>query len=154
MRRNLNHRPIIHLPRINNIIPHRKKHNRPRHQTAKIHLRRIRLHNLREKTKHKHNNPIPHPKPIQQDPPDPRYVEGAPDQFVGVPGGVCHLGWGADCAPDAVPEEEGFGEHVGGVETADADGDYVVEGGGGTDVDEADGAGDAGHDYDGVYGYG
>ena len=53
----------------------------------------------------------------------------------------------ADGAADAVIEEEGFGEDVGGVKGADADGDDVVEGGGGADVDEANSAGDARHDH-------
>lgn len=79
-------------------------------------------------------------------------MEGAPDEFVGVPGCVCHLGGVKDGAAEAVVEEQGLGEDVRGVEAADAEGDDVVEGGGGADVDEADGAGDGGHDGDCVHG--
>ena len=74
-------------------------------------------------------------------------MEGAPDQFVSVPFGIGHLRGMADGASDAVVEEKRFGEHVGCVEGADAYRDDVVEGRGGADIDEADGAGDAGH-YD------
>ena len=81
-------------------------------------------------------------------------MEGTPDEFVGVPGCARHLAWVPHVAADAVPEEEGFGEDVGCVEAADAEGDDVVEGGGGADVDEADGAGDAGHDHDCIQGDG
>ncbi len=47
--------------------------------------------------------------------------------------------------------EERLGEDVGGVEAADGDGDDVVESSCGTDVDQADGARNAGHDNDCVH---
>ena len=48
----------------------------------------------------------------------------------------------------SAPEEEAFGDDVGGVEAADAEGDDVVECGGRADVDEADEAGDDGCYHD------
>ena len=52
----------------------------------------------------------------------------------------------------SAPEEQALGNDVGGVETADAEGDDVVEGCGGADVDEADEAGDEGCYHDGEEG--
>ena len=49
----------------------------------------------------------------------------------------------------ATVEEEGFGDDVGGVEGADAEGDDGVEGGGGADADEANDNGDERGDDDG-----
>ena len=146
IRRNLHHRTRIHLPRIKIIIRHRKNHHRPRHQTAEIHVRRVRIDHLRKEAENKHDDAVADAEAIQKNAPDSGHVEGTPDEFVGVPGCVGHLGGVPDGAAEAVPEEEGFGEDVGGVEGADADGEDVVEGGGGADVYEADGAGDAGHD--------
>ena len=151
IRCNLHHRSRINFPRIQIVIDNSPQHDRPRHQTAKIHMRRIRIHRLREKAKDEDNDPIPHRKSIQQDPPNPRDVEGSPDEFVGVPGGAGHLVGMPNGAADTVPEEESFGEGVGGVEGADAEGDDVIEGGGGADVDETDDAGNGGHDEDCVH---
>jgi len=57
---------------------------------------------------------------------------------------------GFDPACAAPVEEEGLGDNVRGVQRGDAEGNDVVEGGGGTDVDEADHAGGDGGDDDGV----
>ena len=79
-------------------------------------------------------------------------MKRTPDQLIRLAGIV---GSGVtDRARAAAPEEEGFGDDVGGVEAADAEGDDVVEGGGGADVDEADEAGDEGGDEDGEEGDG
>lgn len=80
-------------------------------------------------------------------------MKGAPDKlsrFAGIVDAVA----GSDAAGDAAVEEETLGDDVGGVEGADAEGNDVVEGGGGAEVDEADEAGDAGGDDDGVDGDG
>ena len=98
-------------------------------------MRRIRVHHLREQTKNKHNNPIPDAKRIEQDAPYPRDVEGTPHQLVRMPCATGHLVAVTHGAADAVPEQEGFGEDVGCVETAYADGDDGVEGDCGADVD-------------------
>ena len=154
IRRDLNHRAGIHLPRIDIIVDNSKQHDRARHQTAKIHVRGVGIDRLREEAEDEDYDPVSDPEGIEQYTPDTGDVEGAPDEFVGVPRGTRHLGGVQDVASDAVPEQEGFGEHVGCVETAHAEGNDVVEGGGGANVYEADGAGDAGHDHDGVHGDG
>lgn len=150
MRCDLHHRARINLPGITKVIQNRKQHDRSRHQTAIVHLCRGRIHHLWENAENDHDDPIPDCKRIQQDPPDARDVEGAPDELVGVPGTVGHLGGRSDGAADAVVEEEGFSEDVGGVERAYAKGDDGVEGSGGADIDEADEARDKSHDEDGM----
>ena len=48
----------------------------------------------------------------------------------------------------SAPQQQALGNDVRGVETTDAEGDDVVEGCGGADVDEADKAGDEGCYHD------
>ena len=81
-------------------------------------------------------------------------MERAPDQLISLAVIVPDLASLPDAIRAAAPEEEGFRDDVGRVEAADAEGDDVVEGGGGADVDEADGAGDEGGDEDGEEGDG
>lgn len=152
MGRNLNHRPIIHFPSIEIVVRHRKDHDCPSHQTAEIHMRRIRIDALREKAEDEDNNAIADSKGIEQHAPDPRHVEGTPDQLISLPGVTGHLIGRSDRPANTVPEEEGLGEKVGSVQAAHADGDDIVECCGGADVDQTDGAGDASHDPDCVDG--
>lgn len=76
-------------------------------------------------------------------------VGGLGEGDVGV---VVGVGVREDAAGDAAVEEEAFGDDVGGVEGGDGEGDDAVEGDGGTEVDEADEAGEGGGDDDGVDG--
>ena len=57
----------------------------------------------------------------------------------------------SDRPSDAVPEQHRFGKKIGGVQAADPEGNDGVEGGGGTDVDQADDTGDEGHDKYGIH---
>ena len=109
---------------------------------------------MREEAEDEDNDAVAYPEGIEQDAPDAGDVKWTPDEFVGMPGCTGHLVGVPDVASNAVPEQEGFGEHVGGVEAADAEGNDVVEGGCGADVDEADGARNARHDHDCVHGDG
>ena len=148
IRSDFNHGSRIHFSRVKVVIRHRKDHHRPRHQAAKVHMRRVRIDDLRKEAEDEDDDAVADAEAVEEDAPDARDVEGAPDELVGVPGRVGHLVGVPDRAADAVPEEEGLGQDVGCVEAADADGEDVVEGGRRTDVDEADGAGYAGHDQD------
>ena len=146
----LNHGSRIHLSRVQVVVSHGEHHNGARHETAEVHVRGIRIRHLREEAEDEDDDAVPDAKGVQQDAPDAGDVEGAPDELVGLPRRPSHLARVADRPPDAVPEKEGLGEDVRGVEAADAEGDDVVEGGRGADVYQADGAGDGGHDQDGV----
>lgn len=72
----------------NNTLP--PQYNRPHSQTTPIHMRRIRILIRQKKTKRKHNNLIPHPKRIQQYPPNPRNMKRPLNQFVGMPALLVH----------------------------------------------------------------
>ena len=111
-------------------------------------MRGIGIDHLRKEAEDEDNDTIANTEAVQENAPDTGNVKGPPDELVGVPGRIGHLVGVADGAPDAVPEEEALGEDVGGVEAADADGEDVVERRCRTDVDEADGAGNARHDHD------
>ena len=52
----------------------------------------------------------------------------------------------------STPEQQAFGNDIRGVKTTDTEGDDVVEGRGGAEVDEADKAGNEGCYYDGEKG--
>ena len=146
-RRHLHHRPLIHPPRPNHIIKHRKQHHPPRHQHAEIHTLRLHRRRNRPKAKEENNNPKRHRERIHQDAHEPRQPKRSPDELVGLAGIIVR---GAeDGARAAAPEQQALGDDVGGVEAADAEGDDVVEGGRGADVDKADEAGDDGRDHDG-----
>lgn len=80
-------------------------------------------------------------------------MEGTPYEGAGL-GGVVDVAPGADAAGAAAVEEEALGDDVGCIQVRDAEGDDVVEGGGGPDVDQADDAGGEGGDEDGVDGDG
>ena len=114
-------------------------------------MRRIRSHHRRKQAENENNDPVPDSERVEQDAPNSRDVERAPDEFVGVPGRAGHLLGRADVPDDAVVEKHALGDGVGSVEATDADGDDGVEGGCGADVDEADDTGDEGHDEDCVH---
>lgn len=119
---------------------------------AKIHVRSVWTDHGREEAENEHDDTISYTKGIKKNTPDTWDVERTPDQFVRVPSGTGHLTLVANRSTDAVPEKKGLGEHVGGIEAADADRDNVVESSCGTDIDQADSAGNASHDYDCVHG--
>jgi len=158
IRIHLHNRPLILLPCPQDIIQHRKKHDRPRHQDAKIHIHR--LHRRRHGPEAEEEDDAAEGERVQvdRDAEDAGQVKGAPDELARFASGVVEGGFvrgaGANAAGEAAVEQEGFGDDVGCVEAADGEGDDVVEGGGGAEVDEADEAGDAGGDDDGVDGDG
>lgn len=75
-------------------------------------------------------------------------------EFVGGGGRGDGRGIRGDCAGEPPVEQQGAGEEVGGVEAVDGEGDDVVEGDGGADVDEGEEAGDDYCDEDGGEGDG
>ncbi len=152
--RHLHHRPLIHLPRPHHIIKHRKKHHAPRHQDTKIHMRGRHRRRDRPKAKKENNNPKHHRKRIHPHPHQPRKPKRAPNQLIRLAAIIRDVRRLANLTRAPAPEEQGFGNDVGSVEAADAEGNDVVEGGGGADVDEADEAGDEGGDEDGEEGDG
>ena len=97
-------------------------------------MHRTRVIKHREETEYKDDNPKPHRERIHSDTENPGQVEGAPDEHAGL-GGVVEMAAGADGAGAAPVEEEAFDDYVGKVEARYAEGDDVVEGGGGSDVD-------------------
>lgn len=99
-----------------------------------------------------HDNAVAHPEGIQQSDPDPRHVEWAQYQFVGMPRAAGHLARASDCSANTVPEYEDLGQNSRSVQAADADGNDIVEGRSGAYVDQADGAGHACHDPNRVEG--
>ena len=103
----------------------------------------------RPKAKEENDDPKRHRERIHQDPKDTRKPKRAPKKLVGLAGIVGDVARFANGTRAPAPEEEAFGDDVGGVEAADAEGDDVVEGGGGANVDEADEARDDGCDHDG-----
>lgn len=104
------------------------------------------------KTKEEDNNGEPDRKSIHQDAKDTRKTERSPNELIGLAGIIREVGHFANstCAP--APEEKAFGDDIGSVETADAEGNDIVEGGGGANVDEADETGDEGCYDDGEEG--
>ena len=111
-------------------------------------MRGIWIDHLREEAEDEDDDAVTHTKRVEQDAPNTRDMEWAPDELVGVPGRTGHLAGVTDRPSDAMPKEEAFDEDVGRVEAADADGDDVVEGCCGTNIDQAYGAGHASHDKD------
>ena len=89
----------------------------------------------RPKAKEENDNPKRHRERIHQDPKDTRKPKRSPNKLVGFAGIVRDVARFADGTRASAPEEEAFSDDVGGVEAADAEGDDVVEGGGGADVD-------------------
>ena len=144
----LHHRASIHLPGVEKIVGDSKDHNSARHETAEIHMRSIRVDHCRKEAEDENDDAVTDREGIEEDAPNTRDVKGAPDQFVGMPCCTGHLVRVTNGASDAMPQEHGFGDDVGCVEAADADGDNVVEGCRGTNVDQADGARYARHDHD------
>lgn len=112
----------------------------------------------RPKAKEENNHPKHHGERIHRNAKNARKPKRAPNQLIGFVASIVVVvcvdfrRGVADGACAAAPEKEGFSDDVGGVEGADAEGDDVVEGGGGADVDEADEAGDEGGDEDGEEG--
>ena len=104
------------------------------------------------KAEEENNNPKHHRERIDQDPKDTRKPKRSPNKLVGLAGIVRDVARFADGTRASAPEQEAFGDDIGGVEAADAQGDDVVKGGGGADIDEADEAGDDGCYHDGEEG--
>jgi len=134
------------------IIHHRKNHHGAKHQGAEIH--RLRRHRCggRPETEENHNDHESAGDGVGDDAEDPWNAEGAPDELGaggvdGLVGEVC--GGEGDGAGAAAPEEDGAGDEVGGVKACDSEGDDIVEGDGGADVDEGEEAGDEGCGGDG-----
>ena len=98
-------------------------------------MRGVGVDRCREETEDENDDAVTDPEGIEEDAPYTRDVKGAPDQFVGMPCCIGHLVRVTDGASDAMPQEHGLGDDVGCVEAADADGDHVVEGCCGTNVD-------------------
>ena len=113
-------------------------------------MRSVRIDHLREEAEDEDNDAIPNTKSIEEDAPDPGNVKRAPDEFVSMPRGAGHLAGVTNRSSDAVPKEHSFGEDVGSVETADTNGDDIIESGCGADIDQTNGTRDAGHDNDGI----
>ena len=103
----------------------------------------------RPKAKKEDDNPKKHRESIDQDAEDTWKMKRTPDKLISPVRIVRDVGRFANgtCAP--APEEEALCDDVGCVETADAEGDDIVEGGGGADVNEADQAGNQGCYHDG-----
>ena len=148
-RRHLHNRALIHLPRPHHIVKHRKQNHTPCHQHAKIHTLRRNGRSNRPKAEEENDNPKHHREHIHQDPEDTWKPKRSPKKLVSLAGIVRDVARFADGTRASAPEEEAFGDDVGGVEAADAEGDDVVEGGGRADVDKADEAGDDGCYHDG-----
>ena len=89
----------------------------------------------RPKAKEENDDPKRHRERIHQDPKDTRKPKRSPNKLVGFAGIVRDIARFADGTRASAPEQEAFGDDVGGVEAADAEGDDVVEGGRGADVD-------------------
>ena len=103
-------------------------------------MRSVRVDRLREEAENEDNDTISNAKSIEEDAPDPRNVKRAPDELVGMPRGTGHLTGVTNGSSDAVPKEESLGEDIGSVETADTNGDDIIESGCGADVDQTNGA--------------
>ena len=98
-------------------------------------MRGIGVDHCRKEAEDENNDAVTDREGVEEDAPNTRDVKGAPDQFVGMPSCTGHLVGVTDGASDAMPQEHSFSDDVGCVETADPDGDNVVEGRCGTNVD-------------------
>ena len=152
--RHLHNRPLIHLPRPHDIIQHRKQNDGPRHQHAEIHSLGLHRRGHGPEAEKENDDPKCDRERIDQDAKDARKMKRPPHELVSRAAIVRDVRRVPDCARAPAPKEEALGDEVGGVEAADAEGDDVVEGGGGAEVDEADEAGDEGCDDDGEQGDG
>jgi len=131
---------MIRLPRPNRIINRTDDRYRTRYQDCPIHIRRRNLRKARPETEEENKAKIGAGKDVVSDAYSTRKTPGAPysaDHAVAGRGlAVCvegFAGW-EDGAGAAAVEEEGGCEKVGGEEAGDSDGDYAIEGGGGSDV--------------------
>lgn len=154
IRRDFDDRPLIHLARISIIITNSKNNDDGCNQARPVHMRRIRIYRCREEAENNNDGTVANRECIEHDTPDTRNVEGAPYEFVGVPVGAAHFTGFPDIATNTAPEEEGLGDCIGGVEGGDTDGEDNIKSGGGADVNNANEAGDAGHNVNGVVRYG
>lgn len=143
-----NHGSSIHFSCIKIIIRDSKDHDSARHKAAEVHMRSIRVDHLRKEAEDEDNDTVTDAKGVEEDAPNTGDVKGAPDEFIGMPCRTGHLLGVADRSSNTMPKEEGLGEDVGSVEAADTHGNDVVEGCRGTNVDQADGARNAGHYHD------
>jgi len=131
---------MIRLPRPNRIINRTDNRNRTRYQNRPIHIRRRNLRKARPETEEENKAKIGAGKDVVGDTYRARKTPGAPhsaDHAVASCGlAICvegFAGWEDGAGATAV-EEEGGCEKVGGEEAGDSDGDYAVEGRGGSDV--------------------
>ena len=113
-------------------------------------MRSVRIDHLREEAENEDNDAIPNTKGIEEDAPDSGNVERAPDELVSIPRGPGHLARVTDRSSNAVPKEESLCQDIRSVETANANGDDIIESGCGADIDQTDGTRNAGHDNDGI----
>ena len=140
----------VHLSRIKIVVNDSKDHNSACHQAAEIHMRSVRINRLRKEAEYEDNDAIPNTKSIEKDAPDPRNMKRPPDEFVSMPCGAGHLGGVTNRSSDAVPKEESLGQDVRSVETADTNGDNIIESGCRADIDQTNGTRNAGHNNDGI----
>ena len=148
--RNFNDRTFVHLPSIDHIISNSKEYDGKCDQARPVHMRRIRIHLCRKETEDDDNSTVTDRPSVEHDPPDARDMEGSPDKLVGFPDGSAHLAGFSNVATDAAPEQESLCDGVRTIEGGDADGEDDVECRGRAQIDDADEAGDTGHNIDGV----
>lgn len=140
----LHNRPLIRLPRPHSIIEYRKQRNRSRHQNTKIHLRSRDGRRHGPKAKEEYNDPETHSPNVDDNAKKTWKMKRSPDKLVSfacITRDVCHF---ADSTGTSTPEEKALDDDVRGVETAHAQGDDIVESGGGADVDQTDETGNEG----------
>ena len=110
--RHLDERSFIGLPRPQNVIHHRKQHDRPRHQHAKIHMRgrdRRRHGPKAEEEDDDSENDRPN---VDDDAKDPRKTERPPDELIGLAGIICSVFCHSDSTCASSPEEQCLYDYV------------------------------------------
>lgn len=150
----LHHGALIMLPRDDHIIRRTHQHDGPQDQTTVIHIQGRDCARGGPETKEADHHQIDRREDVVGDAEPGVQPPGAPDEVDAGHGhgpAVAVVVFGSRLANvpfEAAVEEEGDGDEVGDVEGFEGEGEQVLEGGGGADVDETEeGAGDDGGGY-------
>lgn len=153
VRRHLHDRPLKLFPSPYDIVHNCSDKHKRRHDHAVIHgLGRDRRRDG-EETEDENDDPKANRDNIDHDSEDAGKMEGTPYEGAGL-SRVVNAVPGADPAGAAAVEEEALGDDVGCIEVSDTEGNDVVEGGRGSDVDQSNDTGGEGGDEDCIDRYG
>lgn len=129
-------RPVVCLPRREDVIECGKKYHRSRHEDTEIHSLCRYRGRYWEEAKHKDYSAKDNGKDVDQYPKNPRKMERSPYQLIDLAGMFSNVFWRHNRSSQTPPEQKNFHDDVGSIQAADAKRHDIVESGGGADVDQ------------------